>query len=253
MAKTALITGASSGIGREIAKVLSRKGFKVILCARREKRLNELAQELAGESRVIVCDVSKREECYRLHDEVIDEKISVLVNGAGFGYVGEFNEVPLETELRMIDTNITAVHILTKLFLRDFVKADRGYILNIASSAGLLSGGPMMSTYYASKSYVVDLTSAIYEELKSTHSNVHISALCPGPVDTEFNDVANCKFGVGSISAQYCAAAAVDGMFLKKLIIIPEGKMKLVNVASRLAPRKAMLYFTKDMQDKKVK
>ena len=162
MAKTALVTGASSGIGREIARDLSARGFRVILSARREERLRELAEELGDNTRVIVCDVSDREECLRLYEETKSEKISVLVNCAGFGAVGSFDKLPLDTELKMIDTNVTAVHMLTKLFLKDFVAADRGYIMNIASSAGLMYGGPMMATYYASKAYVVSLTSAIY-------------------------------------------------------------------------------------------
>lgn len=253
MAKTALITGASSGIGREIAKNLSERGFKVILAARRKERLDELAESLQGEARVIQCDLSQRSECQRLYDEVRDEKISVLINNAGFGAVGEFSEIPLETELQMIDTNITAAHILTKLFLKDFKEADRGYILNVSSTAGLLCGGPMMSTYYATKAYIVSFTSAIYEELRACGSNVHISALCPGPVDTEFNDVANCKFGVKSISAEECAKAAVEGMFMKELIIVPENTMKLACAAAKIVPRKAVLYLTKGIQEKKIK
>ena len=203
MAKTALVTGASSGIGREIARDLSARGFRVILSARREERLRELAEELGDNTRVIVCDVSDREECLRLYEETKNEKISVLVNCAGFGAVGSFDKLPLDTELKMIDTNVTAVHMLTKLFLKDFVAADKGYIMNIASSAGLMYGGPMMATYYASKAYVVSLTSAIYEELRARKSRVHVCAVCPGPVDTEFNDVANCKFGVSSITPQF--------------------------------------------------
>ena len=250
MSKTALVTGASSGIGREIARELGKRGFRVILTARREDRLKAVAQEL-DDSTYIVCDLSEREECFRLYDEVKNENISVLVNGAGFGYVGEFTEIPLETELEMIDTNITAVHILTKLFAKDFVNKGRGYILNIASSAGLMYGGPMMATYYATKAYVVNLTSAVYNELKNT--GVHISALCPGPVDTEFNDVANCHFTVKAITSEECAKQAVKGMFEKKMIIIPEKKMKFLSSAVRLVPRKLVVKVTGGIQEKKVK
>ncbi len=252
MAKTALITGASSGIGREIARDLYGRGFRIILCARREERLRELAAELGENTRVIVCDVSDREECLRLYEETKSEKISVLVNCAGFGAVGSFEEVPLDTELRMIDTNITAVHMLTKLFLKDFVAADRGYIMNIASSAGLMYGGPMMATYYASKAYVVSLTSAICEELKSTNSRVHVCAVCPGPVDTEFNDVANCKFGVSSITPEFCAQKAIEGMFNKKCIIIPEKSIKALCTGAKFAPRSLVLKITGKVQKKKL-
>lgn len=253
MSKTALITGASSGIGAEIAKILSSEGFKVILTARRENKLRSLADSLCGESRVVVCDLSLPEECERLYNELKNEKISVLVNNAGFGSLGKFTEIPLETELKMIDTNIKAVHILTKLFLKDFVKADRGYILNVASSAGLMPGGPMMAAYYATKSYVVSLTGAIYEELRSSGSNVHISALCPGPVDTEFNSVAGCEFSVGPISARECAEAGVSGLFEKKLIIVPEKVIRLSEVAARLTPRKLALAVAGKIQHSKIK
>lgn len=251
MAKTALITGASSGIGKEIARQLSSVGFRVILAARRRDRLNALAEEL-GNARAVPCDLSKKEECLRLYELVKEEKVTLLVNGAGFGKIGEFKDVPLETELDMINTNITALHILTKLFLKDFVKADRGYILNIASSAGLTYGGPMLSTYYATKAYVVSLTGAIYEELRSSGSKVHISALCPGPVDTEFNSVANCKFTIKAISAEYCAKKALEGLFGGKMIIIPEKTMKLTSAGMKLAPRKVVLAVTKHIQKSKM-
>lgn len=253
MSKTALITGASSGIGAEIAKILSSEGFKVILTARRENKLRSLADSLCGESRVVVCDLSLPEECERLYNELKNEKISVLVNNAGFGSLGKFTEIPLETELKMIDTNIKAVHILTKLFLKDFVKADRGYILNVASSAGLMPGGPMMAAYYATKSYVVSLTGAIYEELRSSGSNVHISALCPGPVDTEFNSVAGCEFSVGPISARECAETGVSGLFEKKLIIVPGKTIRLSEAAARLTPRKLALAVAGKIQHSKIK
>lgn len=253
MARTALITGASSGIGREIAKLLSQRGFKVILTARREDRLKELADELSGESRIIPCDLSDREECIRLYEIVKNERVTVLVNNAGFGKLGEFKGIPLEDELRMIDTNVTAVHILTKLFLKDFVDEDRGYILNVASSAGLTPGGPMMATYYATKAYVTSLTSAVYEELQRSGSRVSISALCPGPVDTEFNDVANASFGVASISAEDCARIAVDGMFARKLMIVPEMSIKLATKMSGIIPRKLSLALTGEIQSNKQK
>ncbi|WP_294407671.1 SDR family oxidoreductase [uncultured Ruminococcus sp.] len=253
MAKTALITGASSGIGSAIAEQLSNRGFKVILCARREERLLEVAEKLNGESRVIVCDLSKVSECERLYNEVKDERISVLVNCAGFGKLGMFVNIPLESEIDMINTNVTALHTLTKLFIKDFVKADRGYILNVASSAGLMPGGPLMATYYATKAYVTSLTSSIYGELQKMHSNVHISALCPGPVDTEFNDVAQCNFAIRGITAEFCARAAVDGMFSRELIIIPEKKMRFVAGGSKFVPRKVLVRLASGVQSKKLK
>ena len=165
MAKTALITGASSGIGREIARELDRRGFRVIIVARREDRLKELAEELC-DARVIASDLSSVDACKKLYEDVKSERVTVLVNNAGFGKLGRFEDIPLEDELQMIDVNVKAVHVLTKLFLKDFIEEDRGYILNVASSAGLMPGGPMMATYYATKAYVTSLTSAIYDELQ---------------------------------------------------------------------------------------
>ncbi|MBQ6633958.1 MAG: SDR family oxidoreductase [Ruminococcus sp.] len=253
MSKTALITGASSGIGREIAKQLSSRGFRVILAARRKHRLEELAEELDGESRVVTCDLSTREGCFDLYEQVKDERVSVLINNAGFGAIGNFEEIPLETELRMIDTNVTAVHILTKLFVKDFIKADRGYILNVASSAGLMAGGPLMAAYYATKAYVVSLTGSVNRELKNKGANVHISALCPGPVDTEFNEVAGCEFGVGAISAEECARTAVEGLFRKSLIIVPGTGMKAAATLSKIVPREMVLKVAGEMQKRKTK
>ena len=177
----------------------------------------------------------------------------MLVNNAGFGKLGDFTEISLEDELNMIDTNITALHILTKLYLKDFVEEDRGYILNVASSAGLMPGGPFMATYYATKAYVTSLTGAIYEELQTRGSRVSISALCPGPVDTEFNSVANAEFGVKSITAEYCAQTAVKGMFARKLMIIPERSISAAAKASGLAPRKLALAVTGRLQSAKKK
>lgn len=251
MAKTALITGASSGIGREIARNLYAKGFRCILCARREDRLNELAAELGENTRVVVCDLSSREDCFALYEQVKDEKIGVLINGAGFGLYGRFDETELDRELSMIDTNITAVHILMKLFLSDFKARNSGYIMNIASSAGLMSGGPYMSTYYATKAYVADLTSAVARELEISGSKVKVCALCPGPVDTEFNEVAGCSFGVKAISAKECSDEAVRGMFAGRTIIVPSATLKLAAVGAKLLPRRLLVAVTGNVQSKK--
>ena len=149
----------------------------------------------------------------------------------------------------MIDINIKAVHTLTKLFLKDFKEKDSGYILNVASSAAFLSG-PLMSTYYATKGYVLKLTEAIYEELRREDSNVYIGALCPGPVDTEFNKVAGVQFNIPSLTSHEVAEYAINQMFRKKLIIIPGWKMKFV-VLSKFIPRKLLLRLNYNIQKKK--
>lgn len=252
MKKVALVTGASSGIGKEMAIDLNRRGYNIILVARREERLVELQKKLKGDNKIIVADLSKKHDCFKLYEQTKDMNVSVLINNAGFGLVGEFVDTNLDRELEMINVNCSAVHILTKLFLRDFTKKNYGYILNVASSAGLMAGGPMMSTYYASKAYVVSLTSGINQELKCGKSNVVVSALCPGPVDTEFNDVANCSFAVSSITPKDCARIGLRGLFDNKMIIIPEPKLKAASIFSKFIPRRALLSITGKIQKKKI-
>lgn len=245
----ALVTGASSGIGREMAKILSDMGYDLILVARRKKKLEELKRQLTTKVTIINLDISSTYNCMKLYDKVKKEDIDIVINNAGFGLFGEFTETSLDKELDMIDTNIKAVHTLTKLFLKDFKEKDSGYILNVSSSAAFLSG-PLMSTYYATKGYVLKLTEAIYEELRREDSNVYIGALCPGPVDTEFNDVANVKFSIQSLNSHDVAEYAINQMFKRKLIIIPGWKMKFI-VFSRLLPRKLLLRINYNIQKKK--
>ena len=244
-----LVTGASSGIGREMAKILSDMGYDLILVARRKKKLEELKKQLTTKVTIINLDISSTYNCMKLYDKVKKEDIDIVINNAGFGLFGEFTETSLDKELDMIDTNIKAVHTLTKLFLKDFKEKDSGYILNVSSSAAFLSG-PLMSTYYATKGYVLKLTEAIYEELRREDSNVYIGALCPGPVDTEFNDVANVKFSIQSLNSHDVAEYAINQMFKRKLIIIPGWKMKFI-VFSRLLPRKLLLRINYNIQKKK--
>ena len=222
----ALITGASSGIGRDMARILSSMGFETILIARREDRLKELQKELGTKSEIICADVSNVNECKRIYERVKEQDIDVVINNAGFGIFGEFTSIDLDKELNMIDVNIKAVDILTKLFLRDFKEKNKGYILNVASSAAFLPG-PLLSSYYASKAYVLRLTEAIYEELRREKSNVYVGVLCPGPVDTEFNDVASVKFSLKGLKSSYVAKYAIDKMFKRKLVIVPGKVMKL--------------------------
>ncbi|MBR1750191.1 MAG: SDR family oxidoreductase [Ruminococcus sp.] len=254
MKRTAIITGASSGIGRQMAIDLDLRGFDTVLVARREDKLKELASQLRHNSEVFECDISRKEECIRLYEAYKDrEDILVLINNAGFGQVGAFEDIPLDRELDMIDVNIVGVHVLTKLFLRDMQARDKGFILNVASTAGLLPAGPMMATYYATKAYVKSLTLAINEELKQQGSKVWVCALCPGPVDTEFNEVADASFSVSGISAEYCAKYAIRGMLSKELIIIPGAAIKAGVTASRVLPTRLYLKAANSFQTKKVK
>ena len=198
----ALITGASSGIGREFARYLAELGYDLIIASRRTDKLNELKDELNGVNvRVIRIDLSNEQDAYDLYEHLTQdgEEIDFLINNAGFGAYGKFTEVDLETELNLIHTNVSSLHILTKLYLKDMVKRGSGTILNVGSMAGF-SAGPTFASYYASKNYVVRLTEAIHEELRRDGSKVNISALCPGPVNTSFNDVANVKFSVKGLT-----------------------------------------------------
>lgn len=248
----ALITGASSGLGEQFAYILANQGYDLILVARRKDRLEEIKSKLNVDVQVINLDLSSTFNCMKLYNKVKKNDIDILINNAGFGLFGEFADTKLERELDMIDLNIKAVHTLTKLFLKDFLKANKGYILNVASSAGYFSG-PLMATYYATKAYVLHLTEAIQEEIKREKKNVYVGCLCPGPIETEFNDVANVKFSLKSESKEYVASYAIKKMFKKKKIIIPGTKMKLVIIGSKIISRKQLTHINYYNQQRKVK
>lgn len=236
----ALITGASSGIGKEMAYVLATMKVDLILVARRAERLQKLKEELSVNVTIIRADVSDVQVCKALYQRVKKEAIDILINNAGFGDFGSFNKTSLDKDIQMLHTNIQAVHILTKLFLKDFIKRDSGYILNVASSAAFLPG-PFMATYYATKSYVLRLSMAVYKELKVRKSNVAISVLCPGPVQTEFAQVANVDFMMKGKTSQVIANDAIYGMFQKQLLIIPGLLMKVSYVLSRILPNAILM------------
>lgn len=246
-----LITGASSGIGRDMARVLGDKGYDLILVARNKENLEKLKDELNTNIEIISMDLSNEDNCKELYERVKGKNIDILINNAGFGDVGAFRKTDIDKELSMIDLNIKAVHILTKLFLNEFVKRDSGYILNVSSSAAF-QPGPLMATYYSTKSYVYHLTLALYEELRHIKSNVKISCLCPGPVDTNFNKVANCEFKIKSLSSEYVAKYAINKMFKNKLVIIPGLTIKLVYIFGRFVPNKLKLRMAYNIQHRKI-
>lgn len=235
--KLALVTGASSGIGRDMARDLAGRGYNLILVSRDEQKLEELKKEFNVEVTVIAMDLANSENCKKLHEEVKNKfgSIDILINNAGFGEFGFFTETNLDKEIALINTNITAVHILTKLFLKDMKKVNKGHILNVASIAGFLPG-PLMAAYYSSKSYVLRLSQSIREELKKQKSNVKISVLCPGPVNTNFNNVAGVKFGLPSFTSEHVAKYTIKGMLKNKFLIIPGLTIKLTAFASKIIP-----------------
>ena len=229
----ALITGASSGIGRDIARYLSELGYDLIIVARRREKLEELKEELKTNVEIVCLDVSKEENCYKIFEEYKD--IDILVNNAGFSLLEHYNTTKIDKELNMIDTNIVAVHILTKLYLQEMKRKNNGYILNMASIAGFMPG-PLMATYYATKNYVVALTRAIQKELKKEKSNVKISVVCPGPVKTEFNEVAGVKFCIRGVSSEYVAKYAINQMLKGKGLILPSILIKCVKILVKIVP-----------------
>ena len=245
-----LLTGASSGIGRDMARYLSSLGHDLILVARSKDKLSDLKKSLETNVTIIPLDLSVEKNVYKLYDMTKDENIDILINNAGFGLFGLFTETDLDTELKMIDLNVKAYHILTKLFLCDFVKRGSGYILNTCSSAGFMAG-PRLNTYYATKNYITKLTMAINEELRQTKSNVVISALCPGPVSTEFNKVAHGAFSLKEASSEYVAKYAIDHLFKKKMIIIPKLSMKLGTFGLRFIPYRLQLIIAYHIQWRK--
>ena len=202
-------------------------------------------------TKVIALDLQVPKNVFKLYDKVQNENIDILINNAGFGLFGLFSETDLDRELEMIDLNIKAYHILTKLFLKDFIKKDSGYILNVCSSAGFMAG-PRLSTYYATKNYVTKLSMAINEELRERKSKVSISALCPGPVNTNFNKVAHGEFSIKETSPEKVAKYAIDKMFKKKMIIVPTFRMKLAVFGVRLIPYRLQLIIAYHIQGKKL-
>lgn len=250
----ALVTGASSGIGREICKYLSSLGFDLVITSRDKEELTILSDMLKTKTKIIVMDLASEKSAKELYMLTKNENIDLLVNNAGFGLFGDYKNVDVTKEMEMIDLNIKALHILTRMFLRDMTARNNGFILNVASSAGLLKGGPLMSTYYATKAYVTSFTGAIYEELRRNKSKVKIAALCPGPVNTNFNNVAGVKFKVKAMEADSVAKYAIDNiLYSDKVFIIPGRKIRLGIFFSRFLSIKKLLKITYKIQRKKIK
>jgi hypothetical protein len=242
------VTGASAGIGRELAQILAREGYDLVLVARREPELTALAGEVkekyGADARVITADLSKARAAQTLVKELgPDTHVDVLINNAGFGGHGAFHEREREADLRQIAVNITAVTDLTRLLLPGMVERHRGRILNVASTAAF-QPGPFMAVYYATKAYVLSFSQALAEELSGT--GVTVTTLCPGVTETEFQRVAGVEEvpltkGPLSMTASAVAEAAYKGMSRGKLIVIPGLPNKIGAAATRFTPRKVML------------
>lgn len=230
-----LITGASSGIGKSIANTYAKMGYDLILVARDKEKLELVKEEIGSKVNVELCvmDLTDIDNCKRLYNMYRD--IDILINNAGMGKFGEFVDIDLEAELEMIDINVRSMHTLMKLYLDDMVKRDRGMILNVASIAGFMPG-PLMSTYYATKNYVVSLSEGVREELRKGKSKVKVSILCPGPVKTNFDNVAGVSFSLKGKSSDDVARYAIYKFSKGKFYIVPGIDIKILRFISGIVP-----------------
>lgn len=248
----ALITGASSGIGREFAIKLSHMGYDIIAVAHDTQKLEGLKDVIKTNLETISLDLSEEKSAQILYNQVKEdmENIHIVINNAGFGVFGKFDETELEKELDMVHVNVLTVHSLTKLFLRDFKARNFGYILNVSSSAAFFPG-PLMAAYYATKAYVLRLTEAVQEELRRDKSKVYLGVFCPGPVNTNFNNVAGVRFTVKALEAKDAACYALKCMAKRKKVIVPGIGMKFTHFFGRFISEPVAARFAYNIQRSK--
>ena len=257
MSKTALITGASGGIGYELALLFARDGYDCILVARGQDKLKELAERLEREHRVKTLVLGKDLSRPSAVDEIYEEvtaasmQVDVLVNNAGFPVFGLFNETDLQAEIEMLQVNVIALTALTKLFLKGMVERRAGRILNLASTAAFLPG-PLMAVYYASKAYVLSFSQALSNELRGT--GVTVTALSPGPTRTGFQKrgaMEDSRLVQGQIAdAASVALAGYRGLMAGKTIVIPGFSNNLIPWVVRLSPRGVVTRVVRRMQER---
>ncbi len=243
---TALVTGASSGIGHELARVLARYGWDVVLTARNAEALGRVAAECSSHGvrvDVVVADLADPAAPSHLVDELRERarEIDILINNAGFGNHGRFDRVGVKQDLDLLQVNVIAMTLLTKLLLPGMIHRRRGRILNVASTAAFVPG-PYMSTYYASKAYVLSHSLALARELRGT--GVTVTALCPGPTATDFQRRANIAasrlFSAKVMSAATVARAGYQGMMRGTAMVVPGAGNKFAAFASRFSPRMSL-------------
>jgi short-subunit dehydrogenase len=240
---TVLVTGASSGIGRSLALLFARDGHDLVLVARREDALAELAREVEGRgrsARVYAADLAAVGAAAELHQRIVSGGLSVdvLVNNAGVGMQGRFDALPLDRQIAMIHLNVTTLTALTRLLLPAMLQRNSGGVLNVASTAAF-QPGPLMAVYYATKAYVLSFTEALAEEVSG--SRLRISCLCPGPTLTGFAEAADMTgsrlFKAGAMSADEVARIGVDGWSAGKRVIVPGFANRVGAIAPRFSPR----------------
>lgn len=237
----ALVTGASSGIGYSIARCLSSIGYDLIIVARRKDCLLNLKKECKTNVEIITMDLSIISNVYKLYEKTKIHDIDILVNNAGIGLYGEFYDIDLEKEMDMLRLNIGATNILTKLYLKDMVKKNKGRILNVSSIFGFMPG-PLMSSYYASKAYITSMSRAINMELKMKNINVSISTLCAGAVDTNFNSDLGISFFIPPSSSEKVAKYSIKKLLKNKEIIVPGIINKFVYILNKIVPNRILRY-----------
>jgi hypothetical protein len=241
--KIALITGASEGLGRDLAELFAQDGHDLVLVARNEARLNELAASLREkfhvEAQVIVQDLSVPNASQLVFDQFSPKPIDFLINNAGFGTIGRFAKSDVQTQLAMLQVNVAALTHLTRLILPGMLKRRGGRIMNMASVAGMLPG-PIMAVYYASKAYVISFSEALATELAGT--GVTVTAVCPGPTKTEFQKRAGAAesnlFRLNVMSSPRVARIAYNAMMRGKRLVTTGFSNKLLGVAAKLLPRR---------------
>jgi uncharacterized protein len=242
--ETALVTGASSGIGRELVRLFAAEGTKLVLVARQREKLEQLAAELREahgvDVRVLPADLADPRSPQAIFDELaaVGVEVDVLVNNAGFGAVGAVADLPLTRQLDMLQVNVTSLTHLTRLFLPGMIARRAGGVLNVGSIAGF-QPGPLMAVYYASKAYVLSFSEALCEELRGT--GVRVTCLAPGATATGFAAAAEAEqtrlFRFGVMDARRVAAAGYRGFRRGKLLVIPGTMNKLLPFVERFAPR----------------
>ena len=254
--ETVLITGASSGIGREFSKLFTEKGYNLVITARREDRL-ALIKNMYPDNNIetIVCDLSSETGAGDLYSEIKKRniKIDILVNNAGLGLFGEFFETDIEKEKKIIDLNVKALVELSKYFLQEMLERNSGKILNVASIAAF-QPGPYMSVYYASKSFVLSFSEAVRNEVRKT--GVNISVLCPGPVETEFeksSELTKSKLfsTLKPVTAKEVAEAGYKGLMKNRAVIIPGFLNRIAVTAGTLIPTGIKVNIARKIQEKK--
>ena len=254
--ETVLITGASSGIGREFSKLFAEKGYRLVITARREKNLAELKKMYPENNvEVIPCDLGSEAGAEYLYNEVKKRsiKVDILINNAGFGLFGEFYETDIEKEKKMIDLNVKALVELSKYFLQEMLERNSGRILNVASIAAF-QPGPYMSVYYASKAFVLSFSEALRNEVRNT--GVCISVLCPGPVETEFeksSELTKSKLfsKLKPITAEKVAYAGYRGLMKNRAVIIPGFFNRAAITAGTFIPTGIKVNIARKIQEKK--